>query len=34
VFSAANVDELLDLCNGKAELLRGDAYEEPINVQG
>ena len=28
VFSAANVDELLDLCNGKAELLRGDAYEE------
>ena len=33
VFSAANVDELLDLCNGKAELLRGDAYEEPIDVK-
>jgi hypothetical protein len=28
VFTAANVDELLNLANGKAELLRGDAYEE------
>lgn len=28
VFTAANVDELLSLANGKAELLRGDAYEE------
>jgi len=31
VFSAANVDELLALANGKAELLRGDAYEEVAN---
>ncbi len=28
VFSAANVDELLNLANGKLELFRGDAYEE------
>jgi len=27
VFSSANVDELLALADGKAELLRGDAYE-------
>ena len=34
IFTASNVDELLNLANGKAELLRGDAYEEPIHVQG
>jgi len=28
VFTSANVDELLALADGKAELLRGDAYEE------
>ena len=33
VFTAANVDELLALANGKAELLRGDAYEEPAVVE-
>jgi hypothetical protein len=27
VFTSANVDELLALADGKAELLRGDAYE-------
>ena len=32
IFTAANVDELLNLANGKAELLRGDAYEEPTHV--
>ena len=34
VFSAANVDELLNLANGKSELIQGDAYEEQIHVQG
>jgi hypothetical protein len=33
VFSAANVDELLNLANGKAELLRGDAWEEQAHVE-
>jgi hypothetical protein len=33
VFSAANVDELLSLANGKAELLRGDAWEEQPHVE-
>lgn len=34
IFTAANVDELLNLANGKSELIQGDAYEEPIHVQG
>jgi len=34
LFTASNVDELLNLANGKSELIQGDAYEEPIHVQG
>jgi hypothetical protein len=34
LFTAANVDELLNLANGKSELIQGDAYEEPIHAQG
>ena len=33
VFTAANVDELLSLANGKAELLRGDAWEEQPHAE-
>lgn len=33
VFTAGNVDELLNLANGKSELIQGDAWEEPEHVE-